>query len=78
MTTVYIAMVADRHRDPEPYVFTTAEAALEFAERFARESARRPEDFMIWPDTPPEWMFHASYSGEGDAVWVLAKVIDAT
>lgn len=74
-TTVYVAMVNDRHTDPEPHVFTTAQAAIDYARATAHQNAR--------PGLPVEydidaWLYHASYSTEGDSVWVLETTMDAT
>lgn len=44
MTTVYVAMVCDRHRDPEPFLFATAEAAIDYARGQAARMAHDPDD----------------------------------
>jgi hypothetical protein len=71
---VYVAMIADRHTDTEPYVFSTAEAAIEYARQCAQAYARDPEE--IEEEQIEGWLYHATYSAEGDSVWVLAKEID--
>jgi formylmethanofuran dehydrogenase subunit E-like metal-binding protein len=71
--TVYVAMINDRHADPEPTVFTTAEAAIAFARQKAIDYAHDPADVEY--DDIPGWLFHARYSVEGDSVWVIAKEV---
>lgn len=73
---VYVAMVCDRHADPKPYVFTTAEAAVEFARETAQEYATDPDD--IKEETIDGWLYYARYSVEDDAVWVVEKETDAS
>jgi hypothetical protein len=67
---IYIVMINDRHSDPEPYPFETAEAAIDFARNQARELCRHgePEETEI-----RGWLFHSRFSVEGDSVWVVAK-----
>ena len=72
-TTLYVAMIADRHTDPEPYLFETAEQAIAFAQAKAREGARTPD--AVEESDIDGWLYHASYSQEGDAVWVLTKTV---
>lgn len=73
--TVYVAMVNDRHTDPEPEVFATAEAAIAYARQEAQEGNRHPEDYAERDPPPAGWLFSATYSVEGDSVWVLAKEV---
>jgi hypothetical protein len=76
MTTLYVAMIADRHTDPEPFLFATADEAIAYARRCANEYARSPES--VEESEIEGWLYYASYSVEGDAVWVLAKTVGAT
>ena len=71
MTKIYVAMICDRHADPEPYVFTNLDAAIAYARREAEEGARVPENIV--EETIPTWHYFARYSPEGDAVWVVEK-----
>jgi len=73
---VYVAMIADRHADPEPHLFSTADKAIEYARRIANEYALEPAD-VDESHQPDGWLYHATYS-EDDSVWVLAKEIDDT
>jgi predicted alpha-1,6-mannanase (GH76 family) len=68
MTTIYVAMVDDRHRDPEPHLFTTAAAAI----AYARE---RAEGWLVEDDAGDDisWLYYATHRTESDAVWVVAK-----
>jgi len=75
--SVYVAMINDRHCDPEPYVFSTAEAAIGYARSTAMEYARSHGDFEEHISPPPGgWLYYATYSVEGDSVWVVEKEVD--
>ena len=71
---IYIAMVHDRHADPEPFPFSTPEAAITFASKRARELCLDGERFEEHPVF--NWLYSATYSAEGDAVWVEEKELD--
>ena len=75
MTTVYVAMIADRHSDVEPGVFSTPEAAIDYARRTAHEFASEPGD--VEESDVPGWLYHADFSPEGDSVWVVETTVDA-
>jgi len=77
---VYVVITEDRHTDVEVDLFTTADAAIEFAKQRAAD----------WRQFPPEEyegddevgvqeiegrLYHETYSGEGDCVWVIEKDI---
>ena len=64
-------MVNDRHTDTDAEVFTTADAAIDFARRAAREYNRHADDYE--EAEIAGWLFHARYSCEGDSVWVIEK-----
>jgi hypothetical protein len=69
---VFLAFVNDRHTDPDAEAFTTAEAAITYARTTAQTFNRHPEDYREHP--PPDgWLFSATYSVEGDSVWVVEK-----
>jgi hypothetical protein len=68
---VYVAMVCDRHSDPEATVFTDQEQAIAWARETARELNRNPGDYK--EETIEGWLFCAEYSSEGDSVWVLER-----
>jgi hypothetical protein len=70
---VYVAMIADRHTDPEPYVFTTAEAAIAYAKAEAVAGAHDPS--AIDEEPIDGWLYYARY-GEDSSVWVIEKTID--
>jgi hypothetical protein len=73
-TTVYVAMICDRHTDPEPFVFTTADAAIEYAKTAMAEYAH--PDAEIEELEIDGWLYHATYSIEGDSVWVVEKELN--
>ena len=52
-------------------MFTTADAAIDFARRAAREYNRHADDYE--EAEIAGWLFHARYSCEGDSVWVIEK-----
>lgn len=72
---VYVAMVCDRHADPEPEVFSTAEAAIAYVREYVNEYARYPED--VEEDPVEGWLFYIRWSEEGDRAWVVEKEVDA-
>jgi hypothetical protein len=72
---VYVVMVSDRHCDPEAFLFSTAETAVDYARSVA---AARGEPERIHEQPIDGWLFHATYSVEGDSVWVVEKQLDAT
>lgn len=71
---VYVAMIADRHTDPEPFVFDTAEAAIAYAKAEAIEYAHDPKD--IAEEEITGWSYFAEY-GEDSAVWVIEKTVNS-
>jgi len=74
---IYVAMICDRHTDPEPHLFSTPEAAIDFARGEAQHNARSNED--VEEHAAPEgWLYYATYSGESDSVWVLEKALDGS
>jgi hypothetical protein len=73
VNTIYVAMIADRHDDPEPYLFETADEAIAYARRTAQAFAHEPED--VEEASVEGWLYYATYSVEGDSVWVLAKTV---
>lgn len=73
--TIYIAMINDRHADPEARLFSTADAAIGYARATARENASGPDD-VTEPPIPSGWLYYARYGVEGDSVWVVATELD--
>lgn len=73
MSTLYVVMVSDRHTDTEPFLFTTAEAAIVWARSEAQDYARSPEDVTETPISG--WLYYASWGPESDSIWVLAKEV---
>lgn len=66
---LYVVIVDDRHADPEPYLFSTEEAAMSYARQTA-------QDWLVEAETPDGWLYYATHRSEGDSVWVLAKAVD--
>jgi hypothetical protein len=67
---VFVTMVNDTHAEPDPYVFTTPDAAIAYAKAVCQEYARRPED--IEEEPIQGWLYYARYSPES-SVWVLGR-----
>lgn len=72
---VYVAVIADRHADPEFKVFSTQLEAVEYARGNADAYAYRPED--VEERTIAGSVYYASYSPESDYVSVTACRVDA-
>lgn len=73
---VYVALIEDRHADPEPVVFSTPELAVEYARGWAQEHASR---FGGYEERPIDgWLFHASYSPESDRVSVRERSVHSS
>jgi hypothetical protein len=71
---IFVAMICDRHAEPEPYLFSTVEAATAYARAEAEANARDVAD--IKEESIKGWLYHAMYSVEGDSVWVLEKDLE--
>jgi hypothetical protein len=71
---IFVAMICDRHADPEAFLFTAAEAAIQFARDTAHGYARSPED--VEESDIKGWLYYATYSNESDSVWVLEKELE--
>lgn len=67
---IYIAMINDTHSDTEPYPFTTAVAAIEYARSEALAMALKPGD--VEEEQIPGWLYYARYSSDS-SVWVVEK-----
>lgn len=71
---IYVAIIEDRHTDPYVELFTTPEAAIEYAKEEALKGARG--DASQVKEEPIEgWLYHANFSCEGDHVRVLEKEV---
>lgn len=71
---VYVVIIDDRHTDTDVAVFSTAEKAIAFAKAEVFNLASHPED--IEEEEVKEWLYCVRYSGEGDSIWVVERVID--
>lgn len=84
LVKIYIAMICDRHTDPELHLFSTPEAAIAFARKYYTDSLPdgldqdEMEDAGIGEQETEAFLYNAVYSVEGDAVWVLVKELDGT
>jgi hypothetical protein len=73
--SIYVAMVADRHTDPEPHLFSNPVTAVQFARAEAVRLARGNEA-LIEEDDVDGWLYSAVIGEEGDSVWVIGKDVD--
>jgi len=74
MSSVFVVMVDDRHDDPEPHLFSTETAALEFAREEVAHLARHGAE--VEEVDVDGWLYHAGVGDEGDSVWVVEKRVD--
>lgn len=80
---VFVVMVDDHNFDTQAHLFSERAAALAFAREFYE--AWRPDDLTdaeieehgIGEEDVPGWLYSATYSTEGDTVWVVEKTLDA-
>lgn len=77
---IYIVIIEDRHVDVEVEPFSTAELAIEYAKEARGANCRHPEDIEegeITQDMRDEgWLYHSTYSSEGDSVRVVERTLD--
>lgn len=76
---LFVAVVKDRHTDLEVEVFTDQGKAIAWAEKQAKDNS---QDGTIELDLNPMmvregYVYHATYSPEGDSVWVQKKTLDS-
>ena len=71
---LYVAICCDRHTDECVRVFSTPEKAIAFCKKFMEECAKFPEDIEEKP--VKGWLFHATYSQQGDKVRVEETELD--
>lgn len=64
----YLVMIDDRHTDPTAEVFLDPDKAVAYARGYA-------QDGLVDEDPIKGWLYHATYSVEGDSVWVIKKEI---
>jgi len=69
---IYITMVHNRHGEPQPYAFSTPEAAIAYARTVAEAYMRDGAEVETYRDARG----YDTYSIEGDSVWVLEKTLD--
>ena len=75
----YVAIWDDRHSDTTADVFSTAEKAIEWAKRMARESDRHGEltEELTESMKKAGWLYYACYSCEGDSIRVVRCEVDS-
>ena len=81
--TIYVAMVKDRHTNPEAHLFSTADKAIAFARDYLDGFGGSmqyvdADDATMSADDLSEagWLFYACYSTVGDCIWVLPREVD--
>jgi hypothetical protein len=84
MTTIYVAIVEDRHTDTEVHLFSTPEKAIAYAHGVLDDNDMSasyvdPDDARMSDKdlAAAGWLFYGCYSTEGDCVWVLPVTVDA-
>jgi hypothetical protein len=78
---VYVVIWNDRHSDPEPYVFVTERLAIAWARKQAIDNARpgQLDEELTAAAQDAGWLYCATYSEEGDRIWVVAReILNAT
>ena len=76
---IYIVIIEARHTDTDAIPFLTAASAISYAERTAREYCRHEEDYTESLNDAMKgdgWLWHATYSCEGDNVRVIERDTD--
>jgi hypothetical protein len=69
----FVIIIQDRHADTDAEVWSDEQRAIVRARLLAKTYCRHPEDYE--EKQIADWVFHASYSCEGDSVTVLRKKI---
>lgn len=67
---MFIVGIEDRHTDIEVLLFHNKDRAIEYAREQAIEGARGEE---IEENDYEGWIYHATYSLEGDCAWVVER-----
>lgn len=80
MSDVYVVVWVDRHTDPTVHVFENADIAIEWAKAQARDNDRHDEldETLTGPMSADGWLYHGSYSSEGDFLYVVKRTIRKT
>jgi hypothetical protein len=75
---LYVVIWEDRHADVEPYVFSSADDAITWARRKARENDRHGDldEELTAPMRSAGWLYYGRYSCEGDNLRVVECVVD--
>lgn len=77
---IFCVIIEDRHTDTDVQVFSEAQAALDYARSWAKESATHDEDYEEQQITEgmaeDGWIFFAEYSCESDSVRVVVRGLD--
>lgn len=76
---IYIVIIEDRHSDTDAKPFSNATTAIAYAEEKAREYCRHEDDYKEYLNDAmllSGWVWHATYSCEGDNVRVVEREMD--
>ena len=71
---IYIAIWKDRHTDTTAHPFSEKETAVSWAREQAKEYCRDNEDYK--EEIIKGWEFYATYSCEGDCIYVVESELD--
>jgi hypothetical protein len=74
---VFVVMWIDRHTDPEPLLFVSAEAAIgkarSLVEEYRAEGRVLDEAFVEEQPGPADWLYFAEWNHEGDHIFVVER-----
>lgn len=74
MSEIYIVMINDRHHEPEAVAHRDKDKAIKDAKEIAESYCSHKEDFE--EHQSEDWLYHATYSCEGDCVWVVKTKLE--
>lgn len=71
---IYLSVVCDRHRDVEISAFKEKQSAIDEARECAEAYCSDTEDYEELAPSD-NWLFHVTYSCEGDYAYVVESEI---
>lgn len=73
---LYVAVINDRHSDPDPRLFFDLSAAVAVARGYALECT--PEPGVIDEEPVDSHLYSVGWGGEGDCAWVVQRKVHAS
>ena len=80
LDTVNVMIIEDRHRDTDAQVFLKEKTAIDEARKLAKEYCRYAYDYSEELNERMKkdgWIFHVTYSYEGDNIRVLKRKVNS-